>query len=52
MESKTLETTPPTALKNNVDVETTVKDQVVKAVKTKQNAESKLAINTWVHILK
>ena len=40
------------ALKNNIDVETAEKDQVVKAVKTKQNAESKLAINTCVHILK
>ena len=33
-------------------METAEEDQVVKAVKTKQNAESKLAINTWVHILK
>jgi hypothetical protein len=34
------------ALKNNVDVETVEKDQVVQAVKTKKNAESELAINT------
>jgi hypothetical protein len=40
------------ALKSNVDVETTEKDQVVKAVKTKQNAKSELAIYTWANILK
>jgi hypothetical protein len=33
-------------------VETAEKDQVEKAVKTKQNAESKLAINIWAHTLK
>ena len=30
----------------NIDVETAEEDQVVRAVKTKQNAESELAINT------
>ena len=30
-------------------METADKDQVVKAVKTKQNAESKLAIHTWAY---
>jgi hypothetical protein len=39
-------------IKNNVDVETAEKNQVLKAAKTKQNAESKLAINIWAHILK
>ena len=39
------------ALKNNVDVETAVKDQVVKTIKTKQNAESELTINTWAYII-
>jgi hypothetical protein len=38
-------------IKNNIDVETAEKNQVVKAAKTKQNAESKLAINTGAHIL-
>jgi hypothetical protein len=33
-------------------VETAEKNQVEKAAKTKQNAESKLAINTWTHTLK
>ena len=39
-------------IKNNVDVETAEKNQVEKAAKTKPNAESKLAINTWAHTLK
>jgi hypothetical protein len=34
-------------IKKNVGVETDVKHQVVKAAKTKQNAKSKLATNTW-----
>ena len=38
-------------IKINVDVETAEKNQVVKAAKTKQNAKSKLAINTWAHSL-
>ena len=33
-------------IKNNVDVETDEKYQVEKAAKTKQNAKSKLAVNT------
>jgi hypothetical protein len=39
-------------IKNNVDEETDEKYQVEKAAKTKQNAESKLAINTWALTLK
>ena len=39
-------------IKNNVDVDTDEKYQVEKAAKTKQNAKSKLAINTWANILK
>ena len=35
----------------NIDVETAEEDQVVRAVKTKQNAESELAINTWSYII-
>ena len=44
-----------TALKiinNNFDIETTEEDQVVKAVKTRQSAESKIATNTWAYIFK
>ena len=39
-------------IKNNVDVEIDEKNQAEKAAKTKQNAKSKLAINTWAHTLK
>jgi hypothetical protein len=39
-------------IKNNVDVETAEKNQVEKAAKMEQNAESKLAINTWTPIIK
>ena len=39
-------------IKNYVDVETDEKNPAVKAAKTKQNAKSKLAINTWALTLK
>jgi hypothetical protein len=44
-------TTWANVTKNNVNVETAEKYQIVKAAKTRQNAAFKLAINTWAHIL-
>jgi tRNA 2-selenouridine synthase SelU len=38
-------------IKNNVNMETAEKYQIVKAAKTRQNAASKLAIDNWTHIL-
>ena len=39
-------------IKNDVDVKTNEENPVEKAAKTKQNAKSKLAINTWALTLK
>jgi hypothetical protein len=39
------------ATKNYVNVELAEKYQIVKNIKTAQNAKSKFAINTWVNIL-
>ena len=52
VDAKTAKTTRTNIIKNNVDMETDEKNQVEKAAKTKQNAKSKLAINTWALTLK